>query len=119
MEKEGIRDFLLSKGFKPFRQVYDGVKLVLMTSKESFMNDDTFSTMVKGGLVIFYIKDDLTVTYGLGEHGKPPMLLYPYPKCSNNIDRLGAYDVTERLIKKYSNEEIFNAMFDEKVFLEL
>ena len=117
--KGGIRGYLISNGFKAFREVYVNKTLKLVTSKEAFMTDDTFSTAVEGGLCIFYIKDCLSVTYGLGEVGKPPMLLYPHPKCANNNENISDYDVTERLIKKYSSEEIYNAMFDEKISLNL
>lgn len=107
-----FREYLVSKGFEPFRKVFIKNKLTILTSKECFMTDDTFSSMIEGGLCIFYIKDDLEIVYGLGEVGKPPMLLSPVPKSHNTFTHLSEQDITERAMKKYNNDDIYRSMFE-------
>lgn len=121
-EKTDIRGYLEKTGFKTYREnIIKNKPIEFVPSNDLNMTDDTFTTMVSGGLCIFYINGKKIVCYGLHEFGKPPSLISPRPKYKTNIDlsELTPQDITNRLIKKYTNEEIYNAMFNEDYFLEL
>lgn len=109
-------------GFKGFRNTGNGLV-------ENKIND--FSTTVPGGIHIIYVKDDVSVIWGLSEYGKPPTLVYPRPNIKNkHVDNSPAKfciggvffnqdDDINKILSKYRNEEIYNAMFDKTILLEL
>lgn len=116
----GFQEFIKSKGFKDFRYIIKGKKWELVSHKECGISENSFSTMVHGGLDIRYVKDNITIIWGLNEVGKPPTLIYPRPKVkNNNLFILYNDDLMNRILKNYSNEDIFNAMFETDKYIEI
>jgi len=110
-----LSTFLIENGFIVKRYTYN--------RKDGFSWVDGYqtpSTMMD--LDNYYIKGDVKIRIGLHEHGKPPTLISPRPRILMYRD---GYvfdeqhdDSMNAVLQKYSNEEIFEAMFNkEKVFI--
>ena len=52
------------------------------------------------------------IIIGLHEHGHPPTLIAPRPKGVEQDIKM------DRILAKYSNEEVLNAIFDKSIILE-
>ena len=95
----GIIEYLISKGFKPYRAVYN------KTTKQFEYEPDKYglqyySSTVPGMSDIRLIKGDIEVIYGLHEANKPPVLIWP---------SLGANDdEVNRLIIMSDVKEIYD-----------
>lgn len=107
----GFQEFLINNGFKSFRKIYKNKEWILVSHKECGIKDNEFTSMVHGGLYIYYIKDNLQVEWGLGDQDKPPTLLYPYPLT--NLSK--CQDTNERVLKNFSNEDVFDSLFNGKI----
>ena len=110
-----FQEYLISKGFKDFRNVCTKNGFELVSHSVAGISYNSFSTMVSGGLTIEYVKDNIQITWGLEDVGKPPTLLYPLIKNNNTNPLISKQDIHSRLLKKYSNDEIFEAMFGDKI----
>lgn len=122
MKKHFTKYLIEDLGFKTFRHKKDGL----------FPDDIAdFSTMIYGGTQRVYIKDDISIIWGLSEMGKPPTLIYPRPNIKNRNVDISSYKFTiggaffntdddiNRILITHSNEEIYEAMFDKSIILEL
>lgn len=113
--------YLIESGYKRFLYNKE-MKLV-----EDIKNDISYSSMDK--VVAHYIKNDINICYGLHEYKHPPTLISP----RNFIDfRINYNDfnekeyidihsdgVIDRLFKIYSNEQVLDAIEnDKKLILE-
>lgn len=72
---------------------------------------EILSTM--GNLDFRYVKDNHLIMWGLNEHKKPPTLIWPRPLSLVDKElRDGEVhwmdDPMNRVLQKYSNEEIYN-----------
>lgn len=126
MKKHFTKYLIEDLGFKAFRNKKDGLTPDDMAD---------FSTMVYGGTQRVYIKDDISIIWGLSEMGKPPTLIYPRPNIKGgNASNLSKEDIDKnfliggiffntdddinRILRTHSNEEIYEAMFDKSIILE-
>lgn len=113
-----ITKYIVSQGYKPFR--YINQKLVPDSGNVSFL------TMKHGGLDIRYVKEGSpNIIYGLREHGKPPTLISPRPNITVLNDRYEYGFITQErddamniCLQKEKVEDIFKAMFDNKIKFE-
>jgi hypothetical protein len=116
----GFQEYLINKGYEAKRASFNSKKeLIYITSKECFIEENAFSTMISGGLTIEYRKGDLGISWGLGEYGKPPTLLYPRPKFTGNIKEITEQECTVRQLLKYTNDEIYEAIFNQNILLKI
>jgi len=113
-------NLLISKGYKKFR---------FITNKKGFkkeynpsIKDDTFSTMVDGGLDIRYEKDDDIWIFGLHEKGYPPTLIYPRPnivfKIKSTEDLLLLRNLGYHKWKKYKIKDFVLNAQSKDVFMQ-
>ena len=92
---------LIDKGFKRFT-------LNTKTFKLEYANGYLLSSMVN--LDYRYLKGNIMIIFGLSEKNKPPTLIYPRPIRDNYSD-----DMMNRVLMKYSNNEILNAILNKKI----
>lgn len=124
MKKHFTKYLTEDLGFKPFRRA--GLKGELIPDR---IND--FSTSVRGGNEVIYINDDISITWGLSEYSKPPTLIFPRPNTQNTLNKsqdfkfmvggcfFNSDDEMNKVLSKYDNEKIFEAMFDRSIILEV
>lgn len=91
-----IIEYLISLGYKPFRQTKDGI--IPCT------NPYDFSAMREGGLDVSLTKDNSTFIFGLNEVKKPPTLKYP------RTIKLQRDDEMNRFLAKNSPKEVFESL---------
>lgn len=118
--------YLIEQGYKPYRLTIDKkvkisksdngdiIKVTTLTSTyDSSGKIKGFSTVVPGGLSIYYIKGndvDNAFVYGLHEAYKPPTLIMPRPKINPGERSLSADDKMNRALEKYTPKEIYDAI---------
>ena len=89
-------EYLISKGYKPFRWSKKGLV--------ECNNLHNYSTMVEGGLDVRLIKDKSVFIYGLNDLNKPPTLIYPRPIGINTDDLMNRY------LNSNSAESVYNEL---------
>jgi hypothetical protein len=102
---------------------YEGYKEYRYTEKGFIENkEDYFSTMVNGGLAVYYVKNNdfnNPVIWGLHEFNKPPTLISPRPKILKYANGLlynqEMDDVMNLCLQKELHQDIFKAMFDKSI----
>jgi hypothetical protein len=118
MKKQSFEDFLFSKGYKKYIKVKGNLQLA--------SNTENISSL---GYCTFYYKkdnDNNIIEYGFlpatNEVEPPPFWAHPLPKIivdgvvkSINNTYLKIHDVH----KVFSNEAIYNAMYDKTIILNL
>lgn len=102
----GIEEYLIGKGYVKY--IYN-----CRTGRLELPGEYTIlSTM--GNLDWRFVKDGFkTITYGLNECGKPPVLIYPYPYSliKNEIGSINMCDdIIHRIFEKYSLDEIYESI---------
>lgn len=115
-----IIELLENKGYKKYRCINKKGKFIY---EESFM--DSFSSMINGGLVIHFIKNEdykNPIIFGLHEKNKPPTLITPRPyirlkRFCNNLKRIETItevfdDAMNICLLKENSEDIFEALFN-------
>jgi hypothetical protein len=100
-QKKHIVYYLIEKGFKPFRSVYENKKQELVLCKDPL----NFSTMMNGYIDVRLIKDDSYWCFGLHEAGKPPTLIYPRTKELYFDDHMNRY------LQDNDNDTIFAELY--------
>lgn len=134
-----IVSYLMSLGFIPMRYSFKTKRLEPSKSSVDFFST-TDQPNGQIALTVHLVKEvavgphtvKLEVTYGLGEADKPPTLLHPLP--STSVDKKTAIssdgksfaitfrttqDETYELLRKYTAAEVFDAMFDRRIILQI
>lgn len=91
-----IIEYLISQGYKPFRQTKNGMIPCI--------NPYDFSTMREGGLDVALTKDNSIFIFGLNEVKKPPTLKYP------RTIKLQRDDEMNRFLSENSPKEVFDTL---------
>ena len=126
-----LLEILKENGYKEYRQEMISKKTVVKNGDEiietkTYINSfkpnktNSFSTMVEGGLCVFYIKDndiENAVIWGLETQGKPPTLIQPKQHLLTKKGNVSFYR-TDYILTKYDHKEIFNNLFKNVVYLE-
>lgn len=139
----GFENFLISKGYIPFsfnfkkNMIFVGGTGYYSTmgnlSNHYFHKDDKIIEKIVNGLSV--LKDEITwddrkgeIVFGLHECEKPATIICPRPNISvirkdenGNIREYDEFydDSMNVILEKFSYEEIFNAMYDKSITLEI
>ena len=72
-----------------------------------------------GNLDYRYIKDGKEICFGLHEKNKPSTLIYPRPFIKSSDPDIYSFsdDAMNRVLMKYSPEQVLNAIFDRSITL--
>lgn len=69
-------------------------------SKHGEQSNTDFSSMVKGGLDVRYVKGSSEIIWGHHERGKPPTLIYPRPQIEcDGVGTLGGNKTDDNMNK--------------------
>lgn len=98
-------EYLIDKGYKPNRKVYDRV-----TKQFQYVECDNvnyFSSCAPGYEDIRLLKDNQEIIYGLHEYGHPPVLIYPRLECKCDSEM-------DRVFMNNSYDQIYSMLMHEK-----
>ena len=90
-------DFLILKGWQPFRKV--NIKNEWVYQPCEFKNE--YSTLITGYLDYRFLKDGKEIIWGLNEAYKPPTL------CSPRSDNYMSDNEMNKIILEKTNEELY------------
>jgi hypothetical protein len=124
-----FEQYLHDNGFMPFIELFNRKTKTFYLEPLELNKCNTFSTMVDGRLHNVWVKEDKAIYFGLNEKSKPPTLLSPRPNIEFAIIENNKKQVLENCfwsddamnicLKKYSNEQIFQAIYDKNIILKV
>ena len=109
-----FENYLLSIGYKKF--YYD-------FKTNSLIETDKHQLSSNVNIDYRYIKDDITIVFGLSEQGKPATLIHPRPlmlmHTKDGIKHHQHDDTMNAALHQFTPEEIYNAMFNKNIILTI
>ena len=103
---------LIDKGYSPMRRI--GVRLVPDTYGPEFLSSVGQLNGEPCTMHVYWVKGDRQVVWGLHEIG-PGTLVHPRPGV-RGTDLTG---YAQRMLSRYTAEEIYEAMWDRSIILQV
>jgi hypothetical protein len=130
-----FEEFLINKGYKKYVVKRHLGKIILKKPKKHIIStmvnlDHRYYLEEVEGEDIHQLRNQIQpIIFGLHERNKPPTLIYPRPNVRMNVTfnkqtfnvvtSIYGDDSMNKIFKNFSNEKIFEGMFNKNIIFEI